>query len=272
MPLAGTICCQTGQPTPFEVCEKNCQQGVCTHALPLLVNMRKNSQRREGIGVSSSVLGGCPRQYILGRTTDYYEDPEDYYARWFGSFGHHAIEMDGPYPGIIQEVRFYRSITVNGEEVEISGQPDWIDLDNATIADHKITGRKPTEARQEHIQQLNVYKWLVEGGEGRGVGTWPDVRHYLNWKVRKLELRYYLAVGKERHVEFDVPLWEDHLIEDYIRRALAPIIHAEKTGDPMSVGVMGKMHEWRANYCAFRHECNGSSCCMLPPVTQIKAP
>jgi hypothetical protein len=267
MPLVGTICCQTGQPTSFEICEENCRQGVCQHPLPMIVNMRKNSEKREGIGVSASTLGGCPRQYLLGRDKDYYEDPEDYYARWFGSFAHYAIEMEGPYPGVIQEVRFYRHITTNfgRTEVEISGQPDWIDTTTQQswiVADHKMTGRKPTEPMQEHIQQLNVYRWLIEGGWGATKNPEKfglDSHVILDGKVGRLELRYYHP-GKVRHTEFQVPIWSDELVEDYIRRALVPLLH----NNPNDVGVYGKNNEWRYNYCPWRHPCNNGTCCMAP--------
>lgn len=275
MPLVGTICCQTGQPEKFSVCEERCRQGGCDHALPILVNMRKDGERRKNVGVSSSTLAGCPRQFVLGQSMGFYENPEDYYARWLGTIGHYAIEMDGPYPGVIQETRFYREIEVDGSTVVLSGQPDWIDTngDSLNIDDHKIVGGKPKEARQEHVAQLNVYRWLVEGGYVgsvvlgkefewyRGEGENPIPPHL---DVEQLRLHYYHPGKGSRHTEFDVMIWTDEAVERYVRASLRPIEHYVKTGRWQDIGVSGQQHAWRAKYCPFRHECNGSRCCQLP--------
>lgn len=281
MSLAGTLCCQDGKPTPFAVCEERCRQGGCQHALPILVNMRKNGERRAGIGISSSVLGGCPRQHVLGQRNEYYEDPEDYYARWFGTFGHYAIEMDGPYPGIIQEVRFYREVDVDGSLVEVSGQPDWIDLNLGLIADHKMVGKKPYAPRPSHIRQLNVYRWLVEGGYTKipyppgeetrlrpgEYSTWslpPDSWHNPipeGFKVQELEVRYYHPGSKGRHAEFPVPVWPDESVQNYVVSKLRPFVNYQKTGNIAPLRV-APGDEWLAGFCPFRHGDNPGACCV----------
>lgn len=263
MPLIGTICCQDKQPTPFNVCQERCMGGECKHSLPIIMNMARNTDKRQDVGISASVLGGCPRQYLLGRDTNYYEDPEDYYARWLGSVGHHAIEMDGPYPGIIQETRFYREIDTPQGLVEISGQPDWIDTRLGIIADHKMVARRPPAPRQEHIQQLNVYRWLTRGSWSIGAGShsWPT---YGPLHIKKLEIRYYHPESNGRHTEYEAPIWEDADVEHYIRKCLVPILHVDNGGSVNDVGLYGGDQGWRYNYCPWRHPCNPGTCCMAP--------
>jgi hypothetical protein len=210
--------------------------------------MAKEAAKRRDIGISSSVLGGCPRQHILGREKDYFESPEDYYARWFGSFGHYAIEMDGPYPGILQEKRFFRSITTPDGPYEISGQPDWIDTRLGLIADHKMVGRKPREPRKEHIQQLNVYRWLVS----------PTI------PIERLEIRYYHPGPNGRHLEYEIPVWTEANVETYIRSKLIPYAKYQSTGSLDGIGVFGPQEAWRYDYCPWRHGCNPGTCCLAP--------
>ncbi len=289
MPLQGTICCQTGQPRSFAECEQECRAGMCKHSLPILVNMRKNTERRQGIGISASTLSSCPRQVILQARNDFYEDPEDYYARWQGTVGHYAVEMDGPYDGVVQEVRFYREITVEGIAFEVSGQPDWIEPEIGLIADHKFTTHKPREPKQDHISQLNVYRWLAEGGYTRGVveefvdynrSGMPEYKEesYLShtgdehnplphdFSVSNLRIYYYHGPSKDksRHTEFNIPLWDTNDVEAYIRSKLHPHARYIKTGSLVGVGVSGPENQWRVNYCPLRHDCNTGQCCLAP--------
>lgn len=250
MPLEGTICCQTGQPRSFEECKCQARAGDCKHPLPLLANMEKQRYLRQDVGISASTLGGCPRQYILSTLYDYYENPEDYYARWFGTFTHAAVEMDGPYTGISQEIRYYRKIEVDGEEFEISGQPDWIDWKEGRIEDYKMSGYKPKEARREHIAQLNVYRWLICGDDPL-------------FEPRVLRVNYLHPGKSSRHTEYEVMIWTDEAVEEYIRAGLRPYLHFQNTGRWEDVGVMGVDHAWRIKYCPFARECNEGSCCMV---------
>jgi hypothetical protein len=243
--LVGTICCRDGKPKPFAECIKTCQEGGCNHSLPLLSAMRANTERRKGIGISSSVLSQCPRQYILQERNDYYESPSDYYPRWRGSFGHYAIEMGGPYPPeILMERRFYRNISVDGVAFELSGQPDWYDSERRHLSDHKFVGYRPKELRPDHDKQINVYSWLLDGA---------------SLPVDTASVVYMDAKGE---VEFDVPLWSTEAVEGYIIRSLRPHIEYAQTGNLAGVGIADTPDEWKAKYCPFRHDCNKGRCCI----------
>jgi hypothetical protein len=224
--------------------------------------MRKNTERRNGVGLSASTLSSCPRQVILQARHDYYEDPSDYYARWQGTFGHYAVEMDGPYPGVVQEVRFYRTVNIAGMGIEISGQPDWIDIPNRTIEDHKFTQYAPKDPRDSHVQQVNVYRWLVEGGHTREVeNPIPD-----NYRATTLKIHYYHGPSqgsKSRHTCHEIPVWPDMVVEAYIRSKLEPYATYKASGSLAAVGLQNQPDmAWMKDYCVFRHACNVGQCCL----------
>jgi hypothetical protein len=261
MPLAGTICCQTGEPRCFAACEQASREGTCRHALPILVAMRNAGERRKNANLSVTMLASCPREVILAAHNDYYEDPEDYYARWQGMLVHYAAEIDGPYEGVVQEVRFVRGLKVDGVAMTLSGQPDWIDTQTAQIHDFKATGWSPTTPKQDHVAQLNCYRWLLGGGVLEGDNPLPP-----GFAVDELVLHYSHPLDKvthSRHSTFRMRPWDDAAVERYIRRQLAPYVRYEQTGSLAGIGVAGVLdQEWRKGYCTFRHACNPGQCCL----------
>lgn len=283
MPLAGYICCRDGEPRDFDDCIHANRKGLCRHSLPLLSAMKMNSERRSGIGISSSVLNMCPRQYILGERNDYYEAPEDFYNRWRGSFGHYAIEMGGPYPGVVQEVRFYRTIDVDGTPFTISGQPDWVDVETRHISDAKFVARSPKQPYQDHENQVNVYAWLLEGGyirhtdyrvidftrdgafleeEEVEVSLFPgDSGNPMpaGWQAQTADVNYMDAKGEHR---FPLAIWTDEARERFIRERLRPHKEYRRTGNLASVGVRGTEESWKSKFCPFMRDENPGKCCM----------
>lgn len=243
MPLVGTICCQDGQPHDFDYCKTQCRQGGCNHTLPLLSSMQANGAKREGVGLSASLLSGCPRQFILAERNDYYEDPERWYARWLGTAGHSAIEHGGPYEGILSEVRFYRSIDTDAGEIVVSGQTDWYDEDYRRLEDFKFVAFAPKALKPDHEFQVNVYAWILEGN-GK--------------EVDSAGVNYYHA-GRTRHTTFEVPLWTQDAIEDRIRKSLQPHADYATTGN-LSLVKAPSDFAWGAS-CPFRHPCNPGRCC-----------
>lgn len=263
------MCCQTGQPEQFESCINRSQEGGCDHPLPLLMAMQNNSIRRKGIGISSSVLGMCPRQYVLQERNEYYEDPKDFYPRWRGSFGHYAIEMGGPYHNVVQEVRFYRGIEVDGVNFELSGQPDWIDVSRRNLEDHKFVGWPPDGVKPDHEAQVNVYKWLLEGGYtgmcllGKCFKDHPGERDNPlpeGFKVESAGINYLHTKG---YVRFPIPLWTTESVEKYITRRLKPHASYIKTGNLSLLKIEDAADQWKAKYCPFQDPRNPGRCCMV---------
>jgi hypothetical protein len=170
--------------------------------------------------------------------------------------------MDGPYPGVVQEVRFYRTVNIAGMGIEISGQPDWIDIPNRTIEDHKFTQYAPKDPRDSHVQQVNVYRWLVEGGHTREVeNPIPD-----NYRATTLKIHYYHGPSqgsKSRHTCHEIPVWPDMVVEAYIRSKLEPYATYKASGSLAAVGLQNQPDmAWMKDYCVFRHACNVGQCCL----------
>lgn len=245
--LKGTICCQDGSTQPFDRCMGCARAGQCDHSLPLLTFMQKNQESRQGVGYSSSVLNGCPRQHILKQNVDYWESPKDFYARWRGSWGHHAVDMTGPYPGIVQEVRFRRNVTVDGVTFDVSGKPDWIDPEEQEIQDHKTIAFIPKAPYDDHKRQINIYAWLVETGECDQPGIGP----YLISRARM----HYLAGKNEAFM--DVDLWSHDAVEEYVVNRLRPFAAHVLNGT--LPGKLGESEKWKAAYCPFK---GSGKCCM----------
>lgn len=269
MPLVGYICCRDGKTREFSECIKANREGLCQHSLSLLSAMKMNAERRAGIGISSSVLNMCPRQHILSERNDYYEAPQDFYNRWRGSFGHYAIEMGGPYPGIVQEVRFYRTIDVDGTPFTISGQPDWVDVDKRHISDAKFVGRAPKQPYQDHENQVNVYAWLLEGGEVWGDCTVDGLyrrggNEHCNplpegWEAQTASVNYMDAKGEHIH---PLSIWTDEARERFIRERLRPHKIYKETGNLAQIGVRGTEESWKSKFCPFMRDENPGKCCM----------
>lgn len=251
--LVGTICCQDGQPKPFDDCINECRGGRCEHPLPILMSMSRETEKRADVEYSSSTLSQCPRQFILARRNDYYENPDDYYARWMGTLGHLAVESSGPYEGVTQEVRYSHTIKVDGVDFELSGQPDWFHAESGVLDDYKYTGYPPREPREEHEAQLNVYAWLLENN-GLPVETARVI--YLHPKSR--------STGK-RQTTYNVPLWSEDAVERYIVERLRPHAQYQRDGNLIKLGLDPVRDGWKAAFCPFRHPCNPGRCCLSNP-------
>lgn len=268
MPLAGYMCCRDGKPHDFDDCLAANREGLCQHSLSLLSAMQLNARRRAGIGISSSVLNVCPRQYILSQEHDYYESPADFYNRWRGSFGHYAIEMGGPYTGIVQEVRFYRTISVEGVPFTISGQPDWVDIGRQHISDAKFVARAPNAPYQDHENQINVYAWLLEGGYTMYGGRQLHISSKVgwdyslpdDWEAQTADVNYMDAKGE--HI-YPVILWTEEARERFITQRLTPYKQYSETGSLAVIGTRGKENKWKGKFCPFMRDENPGTCCMV---------
>lgn len=243
MPLAGTLCCQDGKPHPFNHCIEQAHQGNCQHSIPLLAAMAANSATRSGITISPSTLATCPRWQVLSERNDYFESPADYYRRWVGTGTHHAISMSGPYSDVVQEVRFFRPIQVDGQGYEVSGQPDWYDQRRHHLEDFKRVSFIPKAVRPDHEAQVSIYAWLLEGN---------------GYEVATAAVRYLGNSGEDVK---GVSLWNDEAVERYITDKYASTAQYHQDGNIAKLRIH-KSDEWKSAYCPFAHDENPGRCCM----------
>jgi CRISPR/Cas system-associated exonuclease Cas4 (RecB family) len=151
--------------------------------------------------LSPSSMKSCPRQFVLKQKVDYALDLESMEAPLKGTAFHALLEKNlRGEPGFELEQRVARAIEVpvDGEVyiLELSGQPDVVDIQNDTIEDYKTTGaylRKDFNGYDSHRVQLGIYAWLLRPRN-------PDLRYgrlyYFGNKQRKL-IRFELMSDDE---------------------------------------------------------------------------
>lgn len=236
MPLVGTVCCQTGKACSFDHCLRESRSGGCDHGHPLIATMANSAKGREGSGLSTTTIIRCPRQVVIEATADIFERPEDYYARYRGTAFHALEERAGPFDGVVQESRLFGSVGVLGEPCTVSGSPDWFDEGSGILRDTKSTARIPSEPYQHHIEQVNIYRWLIHKNSGR---------------VNRAQLDYS---DMRSHKLMDVPLWPLDVTEAFIVKCLEPLVRSKQTGTLPPV-LEDFPSAWECRYCSVKDIC-----------------
>jgi hypothetical protein len=142
--------------------------------------------------ITPSALKGCTRKLVLERTTDYYAEPPKLYYAVRGSLIHGFLENQG-LNNVQTEVRLFKKFKSLGQEFVISGQIDYYDAQTKTIEDYKTASDKAffflfdTGAKEEHILQTNVYRWLCDGGH---LGSLEGPQVF--WPVEQIVVHYIL--------------------------------------------------------------------------------
>lgn len=294
MTLAGVICCRTGEPQDFEHCMQCAVSGdpePCVHPFFLLKAMRDNKASRERAGMSATTLQACQRFTRLGESNDYYEDPQDFKARFRGTIIHGGIEqftMDED--GIIAEQRFYRNIDVpfiddDGdtytERYEISGKMDQIHtrwLHNGEyvvkLTDNKSGGRRTLthtmEPLESHIEQVNIYRWILADGRPelpRITRTPTKEGDVITEEYDAVSLDVQVAsiwyIKDAAMVEIDVPLWPLAQTEEHIRQIMVrnkgmklPPILPSRFQKSRKTGEVVEIRHWKCDRCPLRELCD----------------
>ena len=234
MPLAGFICCQTGEPSGCGSCLAMARSGECAYPLPLLSTMAAHKESRNGLGISSTDVSGCPRQYVLKNRFDFYESPEDYCARFRGSGLHSQMESAGPYHGVLQEERFFG--TISG--VPISGMPDWVDITNKEILDWKTCSAIPREAYDSHILQLNIYAELL---------------HQSNIEVDKGAVWYFDGRKFRRRT---IPIWQGRERTERLETAVHPFLQTLRSDSEIPDRIPEYPNHFLCKYCPVKDHCD----------------
>lgn len=272
MPLSGLQCCQGGD-QPIEACMNRAAYGgpgACRFPPSLLHQMAGHEEHRKGAGRSATGLLACPRQHILLREHEYVENPDSYYPLFEGEAIHTIMELHGAFAGWVQEVRYARDIEIDGRTYTITGKPDAFNPTLGLIRDYKTTRtlidctkkKYPSEwcleyAKDEHVQQLNIYSWILY--DGYNVETGEQVAYDIDYG----EI-YYLNRGVK---SFQVPIWHPDVQDTFVRERLSPLVEHDLTGTlpevlPSSISVAKKTgketikRHWRCGYCPVRTICD----------------
>lgn len=271
MPAIGVKCDSilpeyNGEELPFDKCLACARVGYgvddghgmrwCHTPYATVKSMSMNQEERKDAGLSvTMLLNECPRQVILQQEHDFYESPKSYWARFRGTISHLMMEeYDDGGEGIIQEVRFSKSITVLGEELTITGKMDHVDTKNKLILDYKSVGSintKPVnqgEGKPEHVLQLNFYRWLLMGG------TRMDTNEEVFHDIERAALVYFDMKGV-RKVRADIMDMDD--VEQEIMKRLEPFVLHKRNNELPDIAKLpnGNRH-FICNFCPVRDICD----------------
>lgn len=245
------LCASTGKPRR------------CENALPLIAGMRDNRIHRKDAGLSATMLLDCARFQALAQEHDYAEHPKGFWARFRGSLSHALMEAYDPEdPNILQEVRYRKSVVIDGIELFITGQSDFIDLNRKLIVDYKSIGsvsKVKNGPKEGHEEQINIYRWLVAGGQpllkdDEGKTYWGDP---VDYEIRYGGIQYFDMSNQKRH---RVRIWPLEETEAFVQERARPFAEWRRTGELPSVleDVWGK-RSWKCahKWCVLRDVCDG---------------
>jgi hypothetical protein len=196
-----------GEELPLAVAEQRLREGSLDWPFPFALFKVAVAAAKPRDFVSPSQLKSCPRQFVLKLRTDYTIELRDSVASMKGTALHALFEkaLDDEDAHVTEE-RVTRAIDieVDGEtyRLALSGQPDSVAAEYATVEDYKTTGgyiKRDFDGYDSHKLQLSVYGWILRGN---GVS------------VSRGRL-YYLGNKQERRVDF--PLMSDAEVEAAIR-------------------------------------------------------
>lgn len=263
MPLTGILCDDPkhkNEVYAFETCLACSASGgprKCSSPYQLIYAMTQNQIERKDAGISATMLLDCSRRVILQQEVDYQERPSAYWPRLRGTLAHLLVEQysDGLEPKIA-EVRFRRTIEIDGVSFEITGKPDMILPDRKLIIDYKSNKdvednyqpMKNGKAKQEHVEQINIYRWLISGGVNMDTG-----------EITNIDVEYgqilYFDLMKWRD-PISVDIWPLDQTEEFIRNKVTPLYNYKKTGElpPKLTDFFGDAHIF-CSFCPLRAEC-----------------
>jgi hypothetical protein len=264
MGLKGVLCDADGEAYSFDECLACARAGGprrCDNPLPLLVAMSKNQRERKDAGISATMLLDCPRKVILMQEEDYYEKPSSYWARFRGTIGHLMMEAYGSdEANVVQEIRFRKSVEIDGVSIEITGKADWTDLKRKLLIDFKSTksiNRKPIKdglPKEDHPKQVSIYRWLMWGGVNMETTDLLPEMKTQHIEIDQAGILYFDMSGTKKVA---APLWSLDETEAFIIERLRPIVRyrTDKEMPPLWMNERGYRHVL-CDYCALREACD----------------
>jgi hypothetical protein len=178
------------------------------HQLYLLLREHMLNDSRSG--VHCTTLTSCLRQWALQQVYDYTEMASNLYAILKGTLTHtglseHLYGIYSKTSNVFIETTYNRKFG----DIEIIGTPDFY-VENELVLDWKIPTSLPSQYRESHEKQLNVYRWLLN-----------------DWDVQTLQVCY---LGAKFSRMFNLPVWPKEQTEDWIGSRLAIITDFQESG------------------------------------------
>jgi hypothetical protein len=143
------------------------------------------------------------------------QDVSDMLWSMLGSALHVVMER-GETPGYVSEERLYAKVG----DTTISGQIDLQEVTpfGVTIIDYKFTSAWSVmqEEKREWVEQLNLYKWLVENVKGQrvvGLKICAFIRDFSRHDTRE-------NYPKSSITMVDLPVWDTEKANEFIKQRL----------------------------------------------------
>jgi len=183
------------------------------------VNVIRRPQYSRGDSEISVTEILSPPQLVLLRrqhADDIEQDASDMVWSLFGSACHNILEH-GKGDNHIVEERLFTTF----EGWSISGAIDLQELidGKVLIADYKVTSAWAVQQeKQEWIDQLNLYAWLVERVKGDKVAGLQIIGIVRDWSRREAALKD--TYPQSPIVTLDIPLWSQEDRETFVKQRL----------------------------------------------------
>lgn len=220
---------------------------MCSFNYPLLRAMTDESGRKHA-GISATNLTGCLRKSAWERDRDYAIYPRERMAATAGTAWHHYLEQYNE-AGAICEVRL--ALRLPSGRI-VTGQMDRYLPPLGLIEDYKRKGDGKifSEPPAEYVQQLNIYRLMIE----RGSTVIGPPGHPLYGTVVKGPVRSLMLLPSSHATEgarVEVPLLDLEDVERFLERsldALEEVRTPRKYSDPAN-------EYFCQRFCPFASEC-----------------
>jgi hypothetical protein len=259
LPLIGFRCPangeQPGRENSYDYCLTTCQQRCMPKAMLYRFAEQHAGNIHQGEMITPSALKGCKRKLVLERTADYYAEPPGLYYAVRGSLIHGFLEnVDGQPNGtglanVVTEKRLYKRFKSTLGSFDISGQVDYYDRAEETLEDYKTAADKAfyflfdTGAKEEHVYQTNVYRWLMDGGyladpdNPRSAAAAYAKNEQVFWPVKRIVVNYVLmnqviSTGRV-HVERVSSYKDPNMGKKYRLEAGRAVVEKNHRGTPI---------------------------------------
>ena len=186
---------------------------------PTFVNVIKRPQYSKGSSEISVTEILSPPQLVLLRRQhqeDIEQDAADMVWSLFGSAVHNILEHGKDDHHIVEERLF-----TTFEGWSISGAIDLQEMidGKVLIADYKVTSAWTVQQeKQEWIDQLNLYAWLVERVKGEKVAGLQIIGIVRDWSRREAAIKD--TYPQAPIVTLDIPLWSFEDREAFVKQRL----------------------------------------------------
>lgn len=295
--------CPPGTPTAgneneFEHCIKHCPHQCLPTAVLYTIKEQNVHNVHKGSMISPTALPRCPRKLKLTRLQSYYEEPHKLYHATRGSLYHGFLECKG-LEGVQTEQRIYKVIE-SGPYAPwvLSGCFDFYDetlhqlQDFKSIQDKGLRYLLDDGPKEEHVLQLNCYRWLMDGGRMGGLdgeqvflpvnsmmlnyimmGTCvstgrPFTQQVVQYKA-PIKYRYEISrksIGTTASNKTiweltyripDVPVMDLESVEQYIMLKGPTLVRGFREEDFIPDGVMDDPdNNWECRWCPVKKECD----------------